>query len=219
MSVRSGHETNRSIVRQYMGYSVIKVTEIQYARSLFNHSSFSSIIDSKNVHYDFCKEGDERKPSQHYQAYAKSVKECEDCIDNFINNKADYFTSAEYDKYVKNPNHKCNYAYGYDSLMRVMREHQKADRRIKILIEDRLTDANFHSACSYLANKDYEGFEKFVAEDCKLPEKFEVYTYTMRKRIKDPKSLVEGLNKVISDYLESQGVKDTEVKTKFIEDW
>jgi hypothetical protein len=100
-----------------------------------------------------------------------------------------------------------------------MREHQKASKRIKILLEDRLEDANFHTECGYLANHDYEGFEKLVTKDYTFKEKFEVYTMTQRKRIKDPKSLEEGLNKAIEDYLASQGIKDTSVKVKFCEEW
>ena len=219
MSVRSGHKTSRESMTEYFGFTIIKVTNIDYARSIFDPSRFSNFIDKKEIHYDFCKVGDEKYPSKHYGAWANNVKECKECIDNFRKDDSIYFTKEEREKYVYRPNHKCDYGYGYDSLMKVMREHQKADKRIKKLLEDRLTDANFHSACSYLSKCDYEGFENFVANDCKFNEKFEIYTQTMRKRIKDPKRLEDGLNKVISDYLASQGIKDTSVIVKFCEEW
>lgn len=219
MSVRSGHKTSRESMAEYFGFTIIKVTEIDYARSIFDPSRFSDFIDKKEIHYDFCKVGDEKYPSKHYNAWASNVKDCKECIDNFRKDDSIYFTHEEREKYVRKPNRKCGWGYGYDSLMKIMREHQKADKRMKILLEDRLTDANFHSACSYLSECDYEGFENFVANDCKFHEKFEIYTHTMRKAIKDPKRFEEGLAKVITDYLASQGVKETKVDVRYIEDW
>jgi hypothetical protein len=219
MSVRSGHKTSRTPLEVYNGYRIIKVTEIEYERSIFDSSRFSDWPKRKEIHYDFCKEGNEKKPSQHYGSWASNVKECKECIDNFIKDDSIYFTAEEREKYVHRPNRKCDYGYGYDSLMKLMREHQKADKRIKILLEDRLVDANFHSFAGLLSKGDYKGYEELAANRCKFNEKFEVYTHTMRKAIKDPKRLEDGLNKVISDYLASQGIKDTSVEVKFCEEW
>jgi hypothetical protein len=203
----------------YKGYRVIKVTKIEYHRSIWNPEYFDkNWIDRKDVHYDFCKEGNEKLPSQDYNVQAKNVEGCKEAIDKFLNGDI-YYTHAEYQKYVKSPNNKCDNAYGYDSLMKLMREHKKADKRMKWFLEERLHDANFHTAADYLSDCDYDGFEQFVAKDCQFHEKFEVYTHTMRKAIKDPKALEDGLNKVISDYLASQGIKDTSVEVKFCEEW
>lgn len=219
MSVRSGRKTSRIPMDLYRGYRVIKVVHITYARNIFDPSRFSDWEDKREVHFTFCKEGNEKRPSQDYNAWVKTISECKECIDRFIEDDSLYFTDEEREKYIYKPNRKNEWSFGYESLMKLMREHQKADKRIKILLEDRLTDANFHSACSYLAAHDYDGFEKFVADDCRFREKFEVETRTMRKRIKDPKSLEDGLNKVISDYLASQGIKDTSVVVRFCEEW
>lgn len=219
MGVRSGRKTSREIKESYKGYSIIKVTEIEYERSIFDPSRYSNWPKSKDVHFDFCKEGNEKKPSQHYGAWASNIKECKECIDNFIKDDSIYFTAEEREKYVYKPNQKCGWAYGYDSLMKVLKEHQKADKRIKILIEDRLVDANFHSEAGLLSEGDYEGYIELVRKSHKFREKFEVYTATECKRIKDPKQFEEGLAKVIEAYLKSQGVKDTTAKVKFIEDW
>ena len=219
MSVRSGHKTSRNPMTNYKGFIIIKVTEIEYERSIFDPSRFSNWPKSKEVHYDFCKEGNEKKPSQHYGAWASNIKECKECIDNFIKDNSIYFTAEEREKYVYRPNRKCGWGYGYDSLMKLLKEHQKADKRIKILLEDRLVDANFHSEAGLLANGDYEGYIELVRKTYKFREKFEVYTETECQRIKDPKQFEDGLAKVISDYLASQGVKDTSVNVKFIEDW
>jgi hypothetical protein len=219
MSVRSGHKTSREPLEIYNGYRIIKVTEIEYERSWFDPSRYSSWPKSKEVHFDFCKEGNEKKPSQHYVAWASNIKDCKECIDNFIKDDSIYFTAEERQKYVYKPNSKCDYAYGYDSLMKLLKEHQKADKRMKILIEDRLTDANFSTESGLLSEGKYDEFIELVRKTYKFHEKFEVYTATECKRIKDPKQFEEGLAKVINDYLASQGVKDTSVNVRFIEDW
>ena len=181
-------------------------------------------IDHKEVYYNFCKEGDEKYPSKDYQVAAKNVAECKEAIDKFLSgdNKGNgdiYYTHEEFQKYVKKPNEKCDYAYGYDSLMKLMRQHQKADKRMQWFLEERLHDANFHTEGDILSTCDYEVFEDYCAQQYAFKEKFEVITRTKRKPIKDPQTLVEGMNKVIADYLASQGIKDTSVNVRFIENW
>ena len=221
MSTRSGKLTQRRVVfHNHKGYDIVQVTVKHYWKSSCSNY-YTDIVDKTEKYFTFCLHGEENRPSMAYILYPapKTIDEVKECIDKFIEDDSLYFTEGEREKYVYKPNKKCQWAYGYDSLMKIMREHQKASKRMKILLEDRLEDANFHSACGYLANHDYEGFEAFVTKDNTFNEKFEVYTMTQRKRIKDPKSLEEGLNKAIEDYLASQGIKDTSVKVKFCEEW
>lgn len=220
MSKTDGITRSRRVVETYKGFSIIRVVAAHHWYSDYHkrYEMSRQYETKREVYYEFCKEGDENRPSCAYDVKAKK-DEIKGCIDNFIEDDSIYFTDAEREKYVRKPNHKCDYAYGYDSLMKIMREHQKASKRMKILLEDRLTDANFHNCSGLLAEERYEEFEKHIAETHKFPEKFEVYTRTMRKRIKDPKGLTEGINKVISDYLASQGIKDTSVEVRFCEEW
>ena len=221
MSTKSGKLTQRRVVfHNHKGYDIVQVTVKHYWKSPYSNY-YTDIVDKTEKYFTFCLHGEANRPSMAYNLYPapKTIDEVKECIDKFIEDDSLYFTEGEREKYVYKPNKKCEYAYGYDSLMKIMREHQKASKRIKILLEDRLEDANFHAECAYLANHDYEGFEAFVTKDNTFNEKFEVYTMTQRKRIKDPKSLEEGLNKAIEDYLASQGIKDTSVKVKFCEEW
>ena len=218
MSTNSGRKTSRNKMTTYKGFDIIQVIVIYYYKPSYS-KYYTNIVDKREVHYDFCKEGESNRPSQAYECGVKNVAECKECIDKFIEDDTLYFTAEEREKYVYKPNRKCAWGYGYDSLMKIMREHQKADKRMKILLEDRLNGANFHAEAGFLSKEDYKGFEELVANDYKFNEKFEVYTHTMCKRIKDPKSLTEGLNKVISDYLASQGIKDTSVEVRFCEEW
>lgn len=221
MSTRSGKLTQRRVVfHNYNGYDIVQVTVKHYWKSPYSNY-YTDIVDKMERYFTFCLHGEANRPSMAYILYPapKTIDEVKECIDKFIEDDSLYFTEGEREKYVYKPNKKCEWAYGYDSLMKIMREHQKASKRMKILLEDRLEDANFHAECAYLANHDYEGFEELVTKDYTFKEKFEVYTMTQRKRIKDPKSLEEGLNKAIEDYLASQGIKDTSVKVKFCEEW
>jgi hypothetical protein len=224
MSVRSGKKTSRNPMTLYKGFYVIQ-TKIEYHRSIWNPEYFDkNWIDHKEVYYNFCKEGDEKYPSKDYQVAAKNVAECKEAIDKFLNgedkgNGDIFYTHEEYQKYVKKPNEKCDYGYGYDSLMKLMRQHQKADKRMQWFLEERLHDANFHSAANILSECDYEKFENFVADDCKFNEKFEVYTHTKRKPIKDPKALEMVIKSAIDEALLRYGIKETSVEVKYCEVW
>ena len=219
MGVNSGHKRSRSALDSYKGYRIIKVTDIEYLRSIFDSSKFSKYPSKKEVHYTFCKDGNEKRPTQDYNAWAKTIADCKVCIDKFLEDDSLYFTEEEREKYVYKPNSKCGWAYGYDSLMKILKEHKSADKRMKILLEDRLEDANFKQECALLAQEEYEEFEQYVGDKYKFNEKFEVYTHTKHSRIKNPKELVDGLKMAIDAYFASKGIKDTSVEVKFCEEW
>ena len=70
-----------------------------------------------------------------------------------------------------------------------------------------------------LSEGKYDEFVDLVRKTYKFREKFEVMTETECKHIKDPKQFENGLAKVIGDYLASQGIKDTSVDVRYIENW
>lgn len=217
----NARKVSRTKARSYRGFSIIKVTTTDYYK--YHDGSVSRFPEHVEVHFDFCKEGDEKKPSQDYPTYSKMIADCEKCIDNFIADDTLYFTHGEWEKYVKSPNRKNDYGYDYNGLIKIMKQHQKADKRMKILLEDRLEDANYHHECGLLydarTSGDYEEFIKFVTKEYRFKDKFEILTLTEKEYIENPKQFEEGLSKVISDYLASQGVKNTEVRVNFIENW
>lgn len=220
MSIRSGREKKREMLAVYHGYRVIKVTDIHYSRSLFDNTKFSRYPETIEIYYNFCREGDENYPSKMYDVRKKTASECHQCIDNFIKDDTTYFTIEERQKYVTKPNEKCEWGYGYNSLMKVMREHQKANNnRIKILIADRLEDANFHHEADLLKDGKYDEYAAYVRKEYTFKEKFEVMTMTECKAIKDPKQFEQGIAEVIANYLASQGVKNTSIDVKLIENW
>ena len=215
MSIRSGKKTSRNRMTTYKGFDIIQVVVIEYYKPYYSEY-YTNIVDKKEVHYDFCKEGEYNKPSKAYECWASNVAECKECIDNFIKDDTIYFTKEEREKYVYKPNRKCHWAYGYNSLMQILSQHKKADKRIKILLEDRLDDANFHYEAGLLGNENYKEYEESVIKNFQFREKFEIITHTPKKRLKDPKELVDGLKKVLDEFFKTH---ETTVEVKFIEDW
>jgi len=220
MGVRSGKTTSRRRVETYNGFDIVKVKTTHYHKSLWDSGYDSKWIERIETHYDFCREGESNRPSQAYSCWSDNVAKCKECIDKFLKDDSLYFTEAEREKYVYKPNRENQWGFNYNMLMKLMQQHSKADKRMKVLLEDRLTDANFHSARSYLVEGDYEGFEQHAAETCKFNEKFEIYTHTKRKAIKNPEKLAEKIAKVVEEYINTQkDIEDTEVNVKFINDW
>lgn len=225
MSWRSGKETKRHPLEVYKGFRIIKTEHITYHRNLWDNTRFDrNWIDSRDIYFNFCKEGEEKYPSKDYQIGVKTISECKEAIDKFLNgedkgNGDIFYTHEEFQKYVKKPNEKCDYAYGYDSLMKLMRQHQKADKRMQWFLEERLHDANFHSEGDILSEGNYEKFEEYVANTNPFNEKFEVYTHTKRKAIKDQKALEMVIKSAIDEALLRYGIKETSVEVKYCEVW
>ena len=218
MSVRSGRTTKRTPLDVYKGFRIIQVIEIEYYYSHFTHN-YTNLVNKREGHYTFCKDGEEKRPSQDYNAWAETKKECMECIDKFLADNTLYFTNEEREKYIYKPNRKNSWGFNRETITKLFNAWKKADKRIKRLYEDRLTDANYHSFCGLLCENDVEGAQKWIEKEFAYREKFEVYTKSPKARIKDPKALEEGINKAISDYLVKQGIKDTSVEARYIENW
>ena len=221
MSKTDGITRSRNKVEAYKGFAIIKVLAIYHWYSHYSGCYLMSkqYETKREVYYEFCKEGDENRPSQAYLVTEKAIAELKNRIDAMISGKEIYFTEAEREKYVYKPNHKCQWAYGYESLMKIVKEHKKADKRMKILLEDRLDDANFHYEAGMLSEGKYDELEEDIARNYQFREKFEIYTLTKRKRLDNPEGLIDGLKKVLEDYLRGRGVNDTSVCVKFVKDW
>lgn len=214
MSRDKSHKVSYQVVkRDYKGYDIIRVTTTYFHRSIFS-CEYTSLVDRVYKKYTFCKTGLSNRPSQLYDAYADTCEKCCECIDEFLKDDSLYFTAEEREKWVHKPNRKNGWGFSYDSIMRLMRQHQKGDKRIKRLLEDRLTDANFHSYCSLISDGKYKEFEELAARDLTITECYYLEVKVLRKGIKDPKRFEEGLSKVISDYFKTQKL-DTSVCVKY----
>jgi len=211
MSVKSGKTTQRRIVKTHKGFSIIKVKVIEWWKSQFS-SGYSNIPNKVVVYYDFCKEGDETKPSQAYECNAKDITECALCIDNFIKDNCLYYTAAERNKYIYNPNSKHGWGFSYDDLITLMKAHKKANKRIKQLYEDRLEDANFHSYCGYLAEERYDDYIALARKEYQTEFKVSLDRLTD----KEIKLVNNGIADAITAYLKSVGIKNAGVEVNLL---
>jgi hypothetical protein len=63
-------------------------------------------------------------------------------------------------------NRRNDWGFSKNMLICILRKYRKAykenDYRTMAMIEERLTDANFHAERSLLVNKDFEGFEQAI---------------------------------------------------------
>lgn len=220
MSYRSGHEINRNAVETYNGFSIIRRTEKFYHANPWGSGFCKDWVEDKTISFTFCPIGEEKHPSSDYLISENSKDGVKKRIDSMLDGKEIILTHGEFTKYVKSPNKKNDYLFTLQDLIKLMKNHQKGDAKTKYIIEERLTDANYHEEHDLISEEQYDEFEAFVLKRHALKEKFEVYTFTEDvKRIKNPKQFEEGLAKVIADYLANQGVKDTSVKVNFIENW
>ena len=223
MSKTDGITRSRNKVESYKGFSIIRVVAVHHWYNNYSkcYEMSRQYETKREVYYEFCKEGDENRPSCAYDSKSKSVAEAKENIDKFIADDTLFFTDAEREKYVKKPNNKCDYAYGYDSLMKLMREHQKAPKRIQILLEDRLSDANFRHESRLLSELKYDELEEYITNEYQFREKFEIITSTKRGRIKDPKRLEAHIQSAIEEYFKEHkmDVGDTSVVVRFCEEW
>lgn len=79
-------------------------------------------------------------------------------------------TEKDYDEIIR-LNRLNHWGFSKGMLMRACREHKKAyetgNERRMAMLEERLTDANFHGESGFLRSRDYEGFKAFVNEEFK----------------------------------------------------
>lgn len=76
-------------------------------------------------------------------------------------------TEKDYAEIVRQ-NKRNGWGFSKSMLLRLCNEHKKAyetgNERRMAMLEERLTDANFHYECRFLSERDYEGFKKAVKE-------------------------------------------------------
>ena len=153
MSTRNGILVQRRLVESYKGFDIVKVIVTDYEN-----------VDNNDSYLTFCESGAFNRPSMAYNIYPhpKNVEEVKECIDKFLNDDTLYFTDYEMVKYVYAPNRKYDWSFSKKRLLNLFKKWDKATPRIKILYEDRLTDANFHSECSVLSEEGYEAAVAWV---------------------------------------------------------
>ena len=210
MSVKSGKTTKRIVVEEnYKGFDIIKVKVIKY---WYYAGYYRDTIDKIETYFTFCAHGNSNRPTMEYGARADKLSEIKECIDNFIKDDCLYYTEAERNKYIYNPNSKNEWGFSYDDLIKLMNAHKKADKRIKQLYEDRLEDANFHSYCGYLADERYDDYIALARKEYQTEFKVSIDRLTD----KEIELVNDGIADAITAYLKSVGFKNAGVEVDLL---
>lgn len=161
-----GREEAVSVVGTYKGFSIIRVTTTQYGRSPYSNK-YSKVWGKTNVYQDyfFCKAGSERKPTQRFVCYCSNLESAKKNIDRLLSGAEVILTRGEYARRIQVPNEKCEWGFSKADLLSFMKKHERGDKKTKYVIEERLTDANFHSYCGLLFDGKYDKFAELVKQE------------------------------------------------------
>lgn len=210
MSKNSGKTTKRIVVEEdYKGFDIIKVKVTKY---WYYAGYYRNTIDKIETYFTFCAHGNSNRPSMEYDTRSATLSEIKEKIDYFIKDNCLYYTAAERNKYIYNPNSKHGWGFSYDDLITLMRAHKKADKRIKQLYEDRLEDANFHSYCGYLAEERYDDYIALARKEYQTEFKVSLDRLTD----KEIKLVNNGIADAITAYLKSVGIKNAGVEVNLL---
>lgn len=120
-------------------------------------------------HFELCKPDGTEEPwkraNNRLFTYYRTVAEAKRGIEDYLKGGVILYTDAQRNKYVHNYNKKHSWGFTKPMLLTTMRMHKKGDKVMKLLMEERLEDANFHNYCSALADGDYDKFMKFLIEE------------------------------------------------------
>lgn len=128
-------------------------------------------IDS-NKHYELCKDDNTtlkpwNRAANRLSTYFPTIENAKSFADKLAKGEEVAYTDADRAKYVDNYNRKNNWEFNKNMLLATMRMHQKGDRVMKKLMEDRLEGANFHGYCGDLMTNDYGSFMQRIENDLK----------------------------------------------------
>lgn len=162
MTMKVINKATRQKVGEYKGFLII--LEIWTFENRFQREV--------REHYELCKK-DETTPTPWNRAknrlttWARTIEDIKHIADEILSGKKVVYTDAQRKKYVSNYNSKHGWGFSKQTLLQTMRMHQNGTPEMKLLMEDRLQDANFHDYSGLLATKNYEGFMKLLNEDYK----------------------------------------------------
>lgn len=124
-------------------------------------------------HYELCKK-DETTPTPWNRAenrldtYAKTIEDIRKIADKILSGEMVIYTDAQRQKYVSGYNNRHGWGFSRNTLLATMRTHKKGDKVMKALMEERLTDANFHGYSADLSEHNYEKFIQRLNEEFPL---------------------------------------------------
>lgn len=101
--------------------------------------------------------------SRNYKRF-RSISEAIDYIKKLLADEEPYITDCDMAK-IYRENYKNDYCANKEMLTDLMMKHKRGSKKTQYLIEEQLTDINFHSYVGALMEKDYEKFQSLIEQD------------------------------------------------------
>lgn len=153
----------------YKGYGILKETTTYFQYDPYFKEYNPYMIQSVSNWYRVYipQKGMKSAKSLSFDSFT-SLEKAMEHIDWLTSGKKDVFyaTQADNNK-MHRENAKNGYGLCFEQLMDLMHKHKRATAKGKFLIEERLTDINFHSYCAMLIDRDYQEFEETAREEWK----------------------------------------------------
>ena len=147
-------------VAVYNGIMVVQIVTYEYG-----HDWASSIT----THFELCLCDGTPKPFKKAEnrlyTYYKTFEAAREAIKQYLNGSLILYTDEQRQKYVHLYLKKHSWGFTRNRLLATMRMHKKGDEVMKLLMEDRLEDANFHDYCGALADRNYDKFMEILNKE------------------------------------------------------
>lgn len=103
----------------------------------------------------------------------------------YRNGKSYNLSDDEYNKEISDYNSRHGYGFSSRELTDLAKQHYEGNDRTKAILEERLTDANYHSYQRALEQDDYEAYESEMNKDYGKPKKRVAFFESLDKRIRE----------------------------------
>lgn len=107
-------------------------------------------------------------------------------------------SDSEYDRKVSGYNAKHDWGFSREDLTKLTEKHYKGDDRTKAILEERLTDANFHKFSEALSDDDYERYEADMNKTYGKPKKRSPFFESLERAVRAKVGEINPSKKAVS---------------------
>lgn len=104
----------------------------------------------------------------------------------------------EYNRKVSDYNSRHGWGFTSKELTDLAKQHYEGDDRTKAILQERLTDANYHSFEKALDEDDYERFESHMNEEYGKPKKRAAFFEQLDKKVREKVGEIKPSKKAIA---------------------
>lgn len=196
--------TKKRFVEAYKDFNIYKKTTCYNKFSPMSRE-YIDVCERKVIEYIFVNACKDKQPSMFFHQSSSTLNGIKDIIDKYLKNEYIIYTEADYRKYVSLPNRKNKWAFGNESLKKLLKQFKAANNVVRQLLITRLSDANFHSYAGYLENGEYDKYIALADEEFPIASSMSVNICLTN--VPFPKSVVTNIEKYLAEYLKGSKCK------------